>query len=109
MKLQPELSSDGQENGFYSLEKLLSTTLEFARKVQQKRGVMVHGICYWCDAMLDPEIEGSTVLVRVDRNDLSVAYVFLTNKWIRCVAEYSDVIKELSLEQFQTLSLAVRH
>jgi transposase InsO family protein len=62
-----------------------ASTRKGSAKVQPGRGVQIHHLFYWCDAMRDPSVEGQSAPVRYDPYDITVAYAYIRGLWRRCV------------------------
>lgn len=53
-------------------------------KVQPGQGVRMNYLDYWCDEMLDSEVEKTQVRVRYDPFDVSTGYAYINGKWREC-------------------------
>jgi putative transposase len=76
------------------------------RKVDNRRGVKVHHIWYWCDALRTRELEGKPVQVRVDPWDVRFVYVLVGGEWHCCrsklawlVSSYTEVELRYAFEE----------
>jgi len=59
-------------------------------KVTPGVGVRMNYLDYWCEAMRDPTVEGSTVSVRYDPFDVSVGYAYIDGRWRTCDCPYTE-------------------
>jgi hypothetical protein len=66
----------------------LPTTRKGTATVQPRSGLKINYICYWSDALLDPEVEKTQVPVRYDPFDAGTAYAFVKGRWVHCISEY---------------------
>lgn len=57
-------------------------------KVMPGRGVKVHYLFYWHEALRHPEVEGTQVPVRYDPFNVGLAYAYVRGQWLRCVSQY---------------------
>ena len=56
-------------------------------KVMPGRGVKVHYLFYWHEALRHPEVEGTQVPVRYDPFNVGIAYAYVRGQWVRCVSQ----------------------
>jgi len=54
------------------------------------QGIKVHGIWYWHNALR--RLLGQSVPVRYDPYDISVTYVYVEGRWIRCTSSYVETL-----------------
>lgn len=64
------------------------STRKGTAKVWRGRGIKLHHLTYWNDALRQPEVEGTQVPVRYDPFDLGVAYAFVQHRWVECISQY---------------------
>ena len=64
----------------------LPTTRKGTAKIMPHLGVKINGLCYWSDALLDPEMEKTQVPIRYDPFDAGIAYAFLKGRWTQCLS-----------------------
>jgi transposase InsO family protein len=65
----------------------LPSTRKGSAKVNVPRGIKINNFYYWCEDFRDPALAFKQVPVRYDPYDISIAYVFVHNSWVKC---YSD-------------------
>ncbi len=63
------------------------------RKVQPGYGVKIHNIYYWSNTFRDPKVEQSTVEVRYDPFDASIAYALVQKQWVKCISTYYQALQ----------------
>lgn len=66
------------------------------------KGVKLHYLYYWNDALRHPEVERMQVPIRYDPFDIGTAYVYCRGQWVQCLSQYYQQLhghseKELSL------------
>ncbi len=57
-------------------------------KVIPGRGVKVHYLFYWHEALRHPDVEGTHVPVRYDPFNVGMAYAYVRGQWVRCISQY---------------------
>jgi transposase InsO family protein len=62
----------------------LPTTPKGTAKIQPGMGVKVFGSYYWAAEMRSPHIEGKTVPIKYDPEDLGIVWVYLGDQWVQC-------------------------
>jgi putative transposase len=89
----------------------LPTTQKGTAKVMPRLGVKIRGLCYWSDALLDPEVEKTQVPVRYDPFNAGIAYAFIKGRWVQCLSEHYASFAERSEREIQlaTAELRKRH
>lgn len=89
----------------------LPTTRKGTAKVMPRLGVKINALCYWSDALLDPEVEKTQVPVRYDPFDAGVAYAFIKGRWVQCLSEHYAIFAGRSEREIQlaTAELRKRH
>ena len=65
----------------------LPSTRKGTAKLNIPRGIKINNFYYWCEDFRDPSLAFKQVPVRYDPYDISIAYVFVHNSWVKC---YSD-------------------
>jgi putative transposase len=87
-------------------EEFVMETLPSPRKqtalVVPGKGVKLHYLYYWNDALRHPEVERMQVPIRYDPFDIGTAYVYCRGQWIQCLSQYYQQLhghseKELEL------------
>ncbi|HBQ99296.1 MULTISPECIES: TnsA endonuclease N-terminal domain-containing protein [unclassified Roseofilum] len=66
----------------------LPTTSSGKAKVQTSRGVKINYVYYWSNLFRNPEIENTSVPVRYDPFNASIAYAFVQGQWVECISQY---------------------
>ncbi|WP_245602819.1 Mu transposase C-terminal domain-containing protein [Gloeothece verrucosa] len=69
------------------------TTSKSTAKIQAGRGIKLHYLYYWSEAFRNPEIEGTSVPVRYDPFDVSVAYAYVQGRWVKCISQYYSIFE----------------
>jgi transposase InsO family protein len=85
-----------------------ATTPRGVATVQPGRGVQIHYLVYWCDAMRDPAVEGKAVPVRYDPFDITIAYAFVRGEWRRCRTAYGSDFAGCSERELTLLTQELR-
>jgi putative transposase len=83
-------------------------------RVVPGKGVKIHYLYYWHDALRHPEVERTQVPVRYDPFDIGTAYAYCRGQWMRCLSQYYHVLhghsaKELALATTVLRQQARRH
>ncbi len=87
-------------------EDFVMETLPSPRKqtalVVPGKGVKLHYLYYWNDALRHPEVERMHVPIRYDPFDIGTAYVYCRGQWVQCLSQYYQQLhghseKELEL------------
>ena len=86
----------------------LPTTRKGTAKVMPHLGVKIHGLCYWSDALLDPEVETTQVPVRYDPFDAGIAYAFIKGRWVQCLSEHYASFAGRSEREIQLATAELR-
>jgi hypothetical protein len=84
------------------------TTPKGTAKVLAGRGVKIHHLIYWSEALRDPEIEGTQVAVRYDPFDVGIAYAFVSKRWVRCTSEYYSIFRGRSEKELMIATKELR-
>jgi len=63
------------------------TTRTGAVTIFRGRGIRVHGLHYWHEAMRSPQVAGQTVPVRYEPYDMGVVYAYIEGQWLECLAD----------------------
>jgi len=86
----------------------LPTTRKGTSKVMPQLGVKINGLCYWSDALLDPEVEKTQVSVRYDPYDAGLAYSFIKGHWVQCLSERYSTFAGRSEREIQLATAELR-
>jgi len=86
----------------------LPTTRKGTAKVLPHLGVKINALCYWSDALLDPEVEKTQVPVRYDPFDAGVAYAFIKGRWAQCLSEHYSIFAGRSEREIQLATAELR-
>ena len=86
----------------------LPTTRKGTAKVMPRLGVKINALCYWSDALLDPEAEKTQVPVRYDPFDAGVAYAFIKGHWVHCLSEHYAIFAGRSEREIQLATAELR-
>jgi putative transposase len=57
-------------------------------KVVPGKGIKLHYLFYWHDALRHPEVEGIRVPIRYDPFNIGVDYAYVRGQWMRCISQY---------------------
>jgi putative transposase len=86
----------------------LPTTRKGTAKIMPHLGVKINGLCYWSDALLDPEMEKTQVPIRYDPFDAGIAYAFLKGRWTQCLSEHYAIFAGRSEREIQLATAELR-
>ncbi|MBU2611408.1 MAG: DDE-type integrase/transposase/recombinase [Chloroflexi bacterium] len=86
----------------------LPTTRKGTAKIMAHLGVKINALCYWSDALLDPEAEKTQVPVRYDPFDAWVAYAFIKGRWTQCLSEHYAIFAGRSEREIQLATAELR-
>ncbi len=86
----------------------LPTTRKGTAKVMPHLGVKINALCYWSDALLDPEVEKTQVPVRYDPFDAGIAYAFIKGRWVYCLSEHYAIFAGRSEREIQLATTELR-
>ena len=86
----------------------LPTTRKGTAKVMTHLGVKINALCYWSDALLNPEVEKMQVPVRYDPFDAGIAYAFIKGRWVQCLSEHYAIFTGRSEREIQLATAELR-
>ncbi len=79
------------------------TTRNGFAKVDPARGIVVNGLRYWHPLLQSPLLRGSSVPVRFEPFDMSVAYAFVDDQWLTCAADAFLQVQGRSEREWQLI------
>lgn len=83
---------------------LPSTRGEGKAKVQPVGYIQINTFRYWNDILRNPKFIGRKVMVRYDPFDISVAYAFLDNQWVKLDSDYKEIFRGITEKERKMLS-----
>jgi putative transposase len=86
----------------------MPTTRKQTAKNVVDKGVKINGIYYWNNALRERAIEGKQLYVRYDPFRISIAYVRIRGKWIRCTSEHYATFERCTERQLHIISSELR-
>ncbi len=86
----------------------LTTTRKGMAKIMPHLGIKINSLCYWSDALLNPETEKAQVPVRYDPFDAGVAYAFIKGRWVQCFSEHYAIFAGRSEREIQLATMELR-
>lgn len=86
----------------------LPTTRKGTAKVMPHVGVKINALCYWSDALLNPEVGKTQVPVRYDPFDAGIAYAFIKGRWVQCLSEHYAIFTRRSEREIQLATAELR-
>jgi putative transposase len=86
----------------------LPSTKKGTARVSPGRGVKINHIRYWSDTFRDPQVEQSSVPVRYDPWDASLAYAFVGGQWVRCLSQHYKEFRGRSERELIVATQALR-
>ena len=69
-------------------------------KVIPGKGVKLHYLFYWNDALRHPEVEQTRVPVRYDPLNIGIAYAYVRGQWVQCISQYYSAFQGHSEKEF---------
>ena len=86
----------------------LPSTSKGTAKVHVGRGVKIDYKYYWCSEFSNPKVENTNVAVRYDPYDISIAYAYVNNKWVRCISEYYSIFRNRTERELKHITAELR-
>ncbi|AZJ23132.1 transposase [Bacillus wiedmannii bv. thuringiensis] len=86
----------------------LPSTSKGTAKVHVGRGVKIDYKYYWCSEFSNPKVENTNVAVRYDPYDISIAYAYVNNKWIRCISEYYSIFRNRTERELKHITAELK-
>ena len=78
------------------------------RKVHPGQGIKLNYSYYWCKEFRNPRIEATNVEVKYDPFDIGIAYAFIENQWVKCLAEQYKLLKGKTEKQIKLIAEEIR-
>ena len=78
------------------------------RIVQPGRGVKVNHIYYWCHAFRNPEVEKTSVSLKIDPFNVSIAYCYVKGLWHECTSNHYPYLQGRTEKELQVISSDLR-
>lgn len=72
------------------------------------KGVKINNIYYKCEEFRESQFENKRFHVRYDPFNLSIAYVYLRNRWVLCTSEHYITFQYLTERQLKFISRELR-
>ncbi|WP_454659251.1 TnsA endonuclease N-terminal domain-containing protein [Bacillus mycoides] len=86
----------------------LPSTSKGTAKVHVGRGVKIDYKYYWCSEFSNPKVENTNVAVRYDPYDISIAYAYVNNKWVRCISEYYSIFRNRTERELKHITAELK-
>jgi hypothetical protein len=86
----------------------LPSTRKGTARVNVPRGIKINNFYYWCEDFRDPALAFKQVPVRYDPYDISIAYVFIHNSWVKCYSEETQFFHWRTEKEVRLASAAMR-
>lgn len=86
----------------------LPSTPKGTATVDSGRGIKIGYVYYWTPAFKDPKLTRTSVPVRYDPYDISVAFAWLKNHWAPCQSEYAGEFQGRSEKEIAIATLELR-
>ncbi len=78
-------------------------------KVHPGKGILVNYLWYWCEEFADGAVENTSVKVRYDPYDISVVYVHIGKKLVRCQTKHQYArLKGRTHQEFEMALNAIK-
>ena len=78
------------------------------RKVHPGQGIKLNYSYYWCGEFRNPKIENTNVEVKYDPFNIGIAYVFINNKWVKCLAEEFKCLNGKTEKELQIIAEEIK-
>lgn len=78
-----------------------------AMNIKQK-GIKINNIYYKCKELKSSKYRGKRFYVRYDPFDISVAYAYIRNRWVRCTADNFTTFQYCTERQLKIISREIR-
>lgn len=86
----------------------LPSTSKGTAKVHVGRGVKIDYKYYWCSEFSNPKVEKTNVAIRYDPYDISIAYAYVNNKWVRCISEYYSIFRNRTERELKHITAELK-
>lgn len=73
-------------------------------KIIQSKGLKLRGFYYWHDSMSDVRVEGTKVKIKYDPMNISVAYAFISNQWVKCHSRHKGAFDGRTEKQWSIVT-----
>lgn len=77
-------------------------------RVVPGKGVKIHYLYYWHEALRHPDVERTQVPVRYDPFDIGTAYAYCRGQWVRCLSQYYHVLHGHSAKELELATTVLR-
>jgi putative transposase len=77
-------------------------------RVVPGKGVKIHYLYYWHDALRHPDVERTHIPVRYDPFDIGTAYAYCQGRWVRCLSQYYHVLHGHSAKELELATTVLR-
>jgi putative transposase len=84
------------------------TTRNKTAKVIPGKGVKLHYLFYWNDALRHPEVEQTQVPVRYDPFNIGLAYAYVRGQWVQCISQYYSAFQGHSEKELELATEILR-
>ena len=72
------------------------------------KGVKIHYLYYWHEALRHPDVERTQVPIRYDPFDIGTAYAYCRGQWVRCLSQYYHVLHGHSAKELELATTVLR-
>lgn len=86
----------------------MPTTRKRTAKNVIDKGVKINNIYYWNDALRERPLEGKQLPIRYDPFNVSIAYVQIRGRWVRCTSEHFATFEHCTERQLKIASEELR-
>lgn len=86
----------------------MPTTRKKTAKNVVDKGVKINNIYYWNEALRERSLEGKQLHVRYDPFNVSISYIWIRGRWVRCTAEYYATFDYCTERQLKIASQELR-
>jgi transposase InsO family protein len=86
----------------------MPTTRKRTAKNIVDKGIKINSIYYWNSVLRERSLEGKQLQVRYDPYDISIAYVQIRGRWVRCEAEEYATFRYCTERQLKIVSEELR-
>ena len=86
----------------------LPSTKKGNAMIDYSQGVKINRIYYWCDEFRNPENNRKRVPVKYDPWDIGIAYVYVDDKWHKCISEHYSTLQGRSEKEIQIIAEEIK-
>ncbi|MDZ8052206.1 MAG: DDE-type integrase/transposase/recombinase [Aulosira sp. ZfuVER01] len=78
------------------------------RVVQPGRGIKINNIYYWCTEFRDPEVEKTSVDVKINPFNVGIVQAYVKGYWRECVSDHYQYLQGRTEKELKVISADLR-